>query len=441
MNIPEVHYAQSGEVNIAYSVLGDGPLDLIIVPGFISHMEYEWTEPRIAKFRRRLASFSRLILFDKRGTGMSDQVFGVPTLEQRMDDVRAVLEAVGSERAMVMGLSDGAALAALFAASYPQRTSGLLAYGASPYSRSDPDRLEQFISEIPKRWGTPELALEDLRTFSPSVAHEPELRDWTARWIRYCATPGAFIALVRMNAEIDVRHVLPAIHVPTLVLHRDGDRAEPAERGREFAAPIPTAKYVGLPGSDHYPWFGDVDSVVKEIERFARDLAEEAAFDRVLTTVLFTDLVGATERAAALGDREWRKLLDAHHSIVRANLARFRGREIDTAGDGFLASFDGPARAIRCATAVAAAVRELGLEIRAGLHTGECELMGDKLGGIAVHTGARVAAHAQPSEVLVSNTVKDLVAGSDIRFEDRGAAALKGVPGEWRLYAVQADAG
>jgi class 3 adenylate cyclase/pimeloyl-ACP methyl ester carboxylesterase len=435
VDIPEVRYARSGDVNIAYQVLGDGPVDLVLAPGFISNLDFEWTDPGLAQFRFSLASFSRLILFDKRGTGLSDGVHGVPTLEERMDDVRAVMDAAGSERAVVVGMSDGAILSALFAATYPQRCPGLIVYGAEASMRANPERLERYIEQVPSRWGTEELALEDMRVFTPSVVDEPGRKEWTARWIRACSSPGAYIALLRMNTAIDVTHVLPAIHVPTLILHRTGDRATPIEKGHAFDA-IPTSTFVELPGIDHYPWIGDVDSVVSEIRKFVGNVAADAAFERVLTTVLFTDIVGSTERAAEVGDRAWREVLERHHAIVRANLSRFRGRELDTAGDGFFASFDGPARAIRCAQAVSDAVRDLGLEVRAGVHTGECEVVGDKFGGIGVHIGARVAGQAKPGEVLVSGTVKDLVAGSGLEFEDRGTTELKGVPGTWHLFAV-----
>ena len=433
--LQDIRYARSGDVSIAYQVVGNGPVDLVVAPGFISNLDFEWTDKGIAEFRRKLASFSRLILFDKRGTGLSDQVHGVPTLEERMDDVRAVMDAAESERAVVMGMSEGASLAALFAATYPERSPGLIVYGATPHQISDPERRERYIEKITEIWGTVEVAEDDMRVFSPSVLHEPGRGEWTARWIRYSSTPGAFAALIRMNAEIDIRHVLPAIHVPTLILHRVGDRAIKIEAGRKFTA-IPGSKFIELPGIDHYPWIGDMDSVLAEIQKFVGGIVEEAAFERVLATVLFTDIVGSTERAVELGDRKWRELLERHHAIVRAHLSRFRGRELDTAGDGFLASFDGPARAIRCATAVSKALREQGVDVRAGLHTGECEIVGNKLGGISVHIGARVASQAGPGEVLVSSTVKDLVAGSGISFEDRGSAELKGVPGEWRLFAV-----
>ncbi|MBD0329089.1 MAG: adenylate/guanylate cyclase domain-containing protein [Thermoleophilia bacterium] len=437
MQLPETRYASSGEVSIAYQVLGEGSLDLVVVPGMAGNVEYEWHDRYQAAFRRRLARFSRLILFDKRGTGLSDGVHGVPTLEERMDDVRAVMDAVGSQRAVIMGISEGAAMTVLFASTYPGRTVGAILLGAYASSRADPDRLERAIADYRARWGTRALADEDIRVYGPSALRDDEIRRWWPSWIRFSATPGAFAALMRMNARIDVRHVLPAIRVPTLVLHRTGDRPVPVERGREVAEAIPGARWIELPGSDHYPWLGDVEPLATAVEEFVADLAVEAELNRVLATVLFTDVVGATERAAALGDREWRRLLESHHDVVRAHLARFRGREVDTAGDGFLATFDGPARAVRCGVAVAEAVRELGLEVRVGLHTGECELIADKVGGLAVHIGARIAALAGPGEVLVSATVRDLVAGSGLSFADRGAVELKGVPGQWRLYTVE----
>lgn len=299
------------------------------------------------------------------------------------------------------------------------------------------DRADETLAELLERWGTQELADEDLRLFAPSVAREPEVRRWWASYLRFAATPAAFAELFRMSLDLDVRHVLPAIRVPTLVLHRSGDRVVRVEHSRYLAEHIPGPRYVEVPGQDHYFWFGDPEPIMAEIERFVSGLTGEGAFDRVLATVLFTDIVGSTKRAAALGDRAWRQLLEAHHGIVRSHLARFRGREIDTAGDGFFASFDGPARAVLCACAISEAVRGLGLEVRAGLHTGEVEVSGERPRGIAVHIGARVAALAGPGEVLVSSTVKDLVAGSGLEFVERGAVELEGVPGEWRLYAVR----
>jgi len=434
----EIEYARSGDVNIAYQVVGGGPRDLVLVPGFVSHLEEDWTEPGSARFLDRLASFSRLIRFDKRGTGLSDRPGGLPDLETRMDDVRAVLDAVGSERAALFGYSEGGPMSVLFAATYPDRTSALVLYGTYA-KRRDPDddypwaptrenRLET-AKEIEESWGVD----ADLGTMAPNA--DPAFRQWFARRARASASPAAARDLVLMNAQIDVRAVLPAIQVPTLVLHRTGDRDSRPEEGRYIAGHIPGARFVELEGHAHVPMI-DPDQIVDEIEEFLTGVRRAPEPDRVLATVLFTDIVGSTEKAAALGDHAWLELRETHHAVVRRELGRFRGREIDTAGDGFLATFDGPARAVRCAAAVTDAVRDLGLEVRAGVHTGEIELVGDKVGGIAVHIGARVAARAEPGEVLVSSTVKDLVAGSGIAFAERGRAELKGLPGDWALFAV-----
>jgi pimeloyl-ACP methyl ester carboxylesterase len=439
--IPETRYAKSGEVNIAYQVVGDGPRDLILVPGWVSNIEVFWEEPGLARFLRRLASFSRLILFDKRGTGLSDRVTDLPNLETRMDDVRAVMDAVNSQRAALLGYSEGGPMCALFAATYPTRTSALLMVGSYARRTYSPDypwgptveEHQKFFEMCQREWGGP----VGLDARGPSMARDERFRQWWARLLRMGASPGANLALLRMNAEVDVRHVLPAVRVPTLILHSVGDRALDVRASRYMAEQVPGAKYVELPGGDHLPWLSDSDAILDEVEEFLTGVRHGPEPDRVLATVIFTDIVGATERASALGDRRWRDLLDSHHALVRRELGRFRGHEVDTAGDGFLASFDGPARAIRCACAVSDGARQLGLEIRAGLHTGECELIGDKVGGIAVHIGARVAACAAPGEVLVSSTVKDLVAGSGLRFADRGVHTLKGVPGEWRLFAVE----
>jgi len=422
-------------VHIAYQVIGDGPIDLVLVPGFISHVEGWWEEPLCARFLERLAGFSRLILFDKRGTGLSDREFGVPTLEQRMDDVRAVMAAADSARAAVLGISEGGAMSALFAATYPERTAALVLYGTFAEFRSwvpTREHLERMLRAMDEEWGTG----NSLPHFAPSLAGEPRFRRWWARFERSGASPGAVMALMRMNSEIDVRHVLPAIRVPTLVLHRTDDVTVDVEAGRYQAAHIPGATYVELPGVDHLAFAGDAEPVLAEIEEFLTGVRPVAEPDRVLATVLFTDIVDSTKRAAALGDRHWREVLEAHHAATRRELGRHRGREVKTLGDGFLAAFDGPARAVRCAEAIAAAVRPLGINVRAGLHTGECEVMGDDLGGLAVHIAARVAAQAGPGEVLVSSTVKDLVAGSGLRFDDRGPRALKGIPDEWRLFAL-----
>jgi pimeloyl-ACP methyl ester carboxylesterase len=439
---PETKYAKSGDVYIAYQVVGDGPRDLVFVPPFVSHVEIYWEEPSLVRFFHRLASFSRLILFDKRGTGLSDRVAptALPDLEQRMDDVRAVLDAVGSQRATLFGPSEGGPMSALFAATYPERTTGLILYGTFastirdttyPWAM-DPDERRRMIDAIPQTWGQG-LYVDVL---APSLSADHRFRHWWARLERLGASPGAAMALRRMNGHIDLRSVLPAIRVPTLVLHRSGDRDSSVEEGRYVAAQIPGATFVELRGIDHLPWVGDQDAVLDEVEEFLTGVRQGPAPDRVLATVLFTDIVSSTERAVALGDQGWRHLLESYYRVVRHELARFRGREVDTAGDGFLATFDGPARGIRCACTTRDAVRTLGIEIRAGLHTGECEVMGDKLVGIAVHIGARVAAIAEPGEVLVSSTVKDLVSGSGLHFVERGTHSLKGVPGAWRLFAA-----
>ncbi|HYM91797.1 MAG TPA: alpha/beta fold hydrolase, partial [bacterium] len=376
----------------------------------------------------------------KRGTGLSDPVVELPTLEQRMDDVRAVMDAVGSERAALFGLSEGGSMCALFAATYPKRTSALILCGAFakriwspdyPWAPT-PEERQRFFDAIETGWG----GIVDLKTLAPSAADDPQFRDWWSTYLRLGASPGAALAHARMNTEIDIRHVLGSIRVPALVLHRSGDLDAKVEEGRYIADRIPGAKFVELAGRDHLPFVGDADALLDEVEEFLTGVRTSPEAERILATVLFADIVGSTKRAAELGDRRWRDLLEAFYALIRRNLAAFRGREIDTAGDGVLATFDGPARAIRCACAIRDAARELGIEVRTGLHTGECEVIGPKLGGIAVHIGARVASHAGAGEVLVSSTVKDLVAGSGLRFEDRGAHALKGVEGEWRLFAV-----
>jgi pimeloyl-ACP methyl ester carboxylesterase len=434
---PDTHYAKSGEVSIAYQVTGDGPVDLVLVPGFVSHLDLDWDEPRHAHFLQRLGSFSRLIRFDKRGTGLSDRPGGLPDLETRMDDVRAVMEAAGSERAVLFGYSEGGPMCVLFAATYPEMTSALVLYGTYA-KRQDPDddypwaptreARRLYATQVEEDWGWE----ADMRRMCPG-ADEAMARWWAAR-ARAAASPGAARDLILMNSLIDIREILPTIQVPTLVLHRTGDLDSTVDEGRYVGERIPGARFVELPGDDHVPWI-DPDQVVDEIEEFVTGVRPAPELDRVLATVLFTDLVESTKRAAELGDRRWRTLLEAHHAAVRDQLGRFGGREVDTAGDGFLATFDGPARAIRAACAIRDGVQSLGLELRAGLHTGECELMSGKVGGIAVHTGARVAAQAGPGEVLVSSTVRDLVAGSGIDFEARGEHELKGV-GSWRLYSV-----
>jgi len=422
-------------------VLGKGPPDLVLVPGWVSNIDVSWEQPALARFLTRLASFSRLILFDKRGTGLSDRVADMPSLEVRMDDVRAVMDAVRSERAALYGFSEGGPMCALFAATYPARTVALIMSGSYARKTAAPDypwgpTEEQFhasIDQAEREWGGP-VGIDER---CPSMAGDERFRQWWGHLLRTSASPAAAAMLQRMNAQIDIRHVLPAIHVPTLILHSENERIVDVNASRYMAEQIPGARLVELQGADHVPFLSDADAIVDEIEEFLTGTRHSPEVDRVLATVLFTDIVGATESAGKLGDRRWHDLLDSHHALVRRELARFRGREIDTAGDGFFATFDGPARAVRCACAVSDAVRSLGIEVRAGLHTGECEVMGNKVGGIAVHIGARIAANAAAGEVLVSNTVQDLVAGSGLSFRDRGAQSLKGVPGDWRLFAVE----
>jgi class 3 adenylate cyclase len=440
---PETRYARSGDLNIAYQVVGEGPRDLVYVPGWVSNIELMWEEPAMARFLGRLASFSRLILFDKRGTGLSDRVSNdeLPTLEERMDDVRAVLEAVGSERAALFGHSEGGNMCTLFAATYPERTTALITLGSFA-KRRDPDddypwaptaeNREEEADDVERNWG--HFRPQDVEYYAPSRVGDEQFVRNLEQYLRRGASPGAAAALIRMNSYIDIRNVLPTIQVPTLVLHRTGDHDVNVAEGRYLASKVPGAKFVELPGDDHWISAGDVDELADEIEEFLTGTRPLPEPDRVLATVLFTDIVGSTERAAELGDRRWRELLGAHDAAVRRELERFRGREVDTAGDGFLATFDGPARAVRCAISAGAAVRQLGVEIRAGIHTGECELIDGKCGGIAVTTGARISALAAPSQVLVSQTVKDLVAGSGLVFEAAGEHELKGVPDRWRVY-------
>ena len=443
-SLPKTQYAKSGDLHIAYQVTGQGPLDLVWIPGFVSHLECMWEHPWPRRLLERLGSFSRLIRFDKRGTGLSDRVGSIPTLEQRMDDVRAVMDAAGSERAALFGISEGGPMSILFAATYPERTTALALHGSYARRSWAPDHpfghtgeeWSRAIAAIEDTWGDP----AGIDVGAPGATEDVSYRQWWATFQRLAASPGAAVAVMEMNKEIDVRPVLPTIHVPALVLHRKGDRVVHVEQGRYLAAHIRGARLVELPGADHTPWVGDMDPISNEVEEFLTGRRHEVEVDRVLATVLFADVVGSTERAAALGDRKRRELLGEYYALARRELARFRGREVDTAGDGFFAAFDGPARAIRCAEAISAGVEPLGVRIRTGLHTGECEVIGDKVGGIAVHIGARVAGLAGPGEILVSGTVRDLVAGSGIRFEERGAHTLKGVPGEWRLFAVSPSA-
>lgn len=440
MEIP-VKFAKSDGIHIAYRVFGDGPRDMVLIPGTISHAEMYWEFPPSEYMLKRFTSFARVIVFDKRGQGLSDRV-GEQTLEERIGDVRAVMDAAGSDKATIYGWSEGGAMSLMFAATYPERTSNLVLCGSFASMKGlfmgeeGRDRFDRFLSALEKHWGEGILVPFN----APSRAKDETFLRWFGKLERATASPGAILALMRSNYEIDVRHILPTIHLPTLILHRIGDKTVPVEAGRYLAQHMPGAKYVELPGDDHLLQAYDqdvLDRLVDEIEEFITGERHRPEPDRMLATVMFTDIVGSTECATELGDRQWRELLKEFYATVRKELATFRGREVDTAGDGLLATFDGPARAIRCACAIRERVRPLGLRVHTGLHTGECELIGDGIAGIAVHIGARVASTASPDEVLVSSTVRDLVAGSGIKFADRGMHSLKGVSDEWRLFAVQ----
>jgi class 3 adenylate cyclase len=455
---PQTRYARSGDYHIAYHVLGDSEIDLVYIPGWVSHLDLYWEDPWVTRFFQRLASFSRVIVFDKRGIGLSDPVSAsaMPTLEERMDDVRAVLDAVGSTRAAVLGQGYGCPIAIMFAATHPERTSKLVLYSASakaglktddyPWG-STPEEQDKW-RETYREWGTDEFARAWVARVAPSAVGDSRFVDWAARVMRASASPAAADAFMRMNSTMDVRKILPLIRVPTLVLER-GDAAlpkggvdmPPLEEARWVAERIPEARLVVVPGRDYLPWVGDQDRIVDELAAVVGDGVAAGEPDRVLLTVLFTDIVGSTKLAAELGDRGWRELLERHNSIVRSHLVRHRGKEVDRAGDGVFATFDGPARAIRCATAVAEELLEEGIKIRAGIHAGEVELLQDGVGGIAVHIGARVASKAAPGEVLVTSTVKDLVAGSGVALRDRGWHTLRGVEGRWRLFAAGTDNG
>lgn len=442
MEPPETHYARSGDVSVAFQVSGSGPVDLVCAPGTVSHLDLDWELPPRVRFMRRLERFCRLIRFDKRGTGLSDRVDGVATLEERTDDIRAVMDAAGSERAFIFGQSEGANMACLFAATYPHRTRGLLVWGG----------LARWVRTVDYPWGvTPEDAQAEIaglgqngvtREYIAGAFGSPVQTDEDVHWLPYlwryfraAASPAALAALERMNMDVDIRDVLPTIKVPTLVMNATEDEFAPVEGARDLAARIPGARFVTFPGGHRF-FLNDAvaQDLAAEMEEFVTGTRSAPDPDRVLATVLFTDIVGSTEQLASLGDQVWRDRVTAHYDMVRRELERYHGREVDTAGDGFLATFDAPGRAVMCAQAIIDAVRPLDIRVRAGVHTGECELIGDKVGGIAVHIGARVAALAGPSEVLVSSTVRDLTAGSGIRLEDVGEHVLKGVPDVWHLY-------
>jgi class 3 adenylate cyclase len=432
-------YADSAGASIAYQVHGEGSLDLVFVPGFVSHVELIWDEPTVAAFFRRLASFARLVIFDKRGQGLSDRVGRPPTLEDSMDDLRAVMDAAGCERPAIFGISEGGPMAALFAASHPERVSSLVLYGTYARMLEAPDypiglpgtALDNWSRILRREWGGP----VGIELWAPSAVGDRGFEDWWAKLLRYGTSPAGATALIDLYRELDVRVALPAIEAPTLVVHCRGDRMIPLAQGRFLAEQISRSRFIELPGTDHLAFTG-ADRLLGEVEEFLVGSRAAAEAERALATILFTDLVDSTARAAELGDRRWRQLLERHDAAVRRQLALHRGREVKTVGDGFLATFDGPARAIRCATALRGELDPLGLEVRSGIHTGEVELIGDDVGGIAVNIGARIGAEAVAGEVLVSSTVRELVVGSGLEFADRGVRALKGVPGEWRLFAV-----
>jgi class 3 adenylate cyclase len=437
----ETRYARSGEIGIAYQAFGEGEMDLVLAFPFLSHLDLMWESPAMARFLRRLGSFARVLVFDRRGVGLSDPVAGAPTLEERMDDVRAVMDAAGSERAALLGMSEGATMCMLFAATYPERTSALVLWGAMARSTAAPDypwapekeAVEEAQEElVGPMWGQGAT----IEIFSPSMAGDPRAREFQARFERQAASPMRVRQLFAMFLDTDVRGALPLIQAPTLVLHRRQDRAVNYRAARWLAAQIEGSRYTELEGEDHFPWVGDSNSALEAIEEFLTGVRPGPAPERVLATVLFTDIVDSTRLATEIGDRRWRDLLEEHQQLVRDQLRRFEGREVKTTGDGFLAVFDGPTRAAECARAIVDDVPSLGIEVRAGLHTGEVELMGDDIGGIAVHVAARIAALADARTVLASRTVRDLAVGSGVAFESAGSHTLKGVPDEWEIYSV-----
>lgn len=436
--LPVTRYAQSGDVSIAFQIMGDGPIDLVMVPGIISHIEFAHEWPGYTAFLRRLSKFSRVITFDKRGQGLSDRMSGAPSLEQRMDDVRAVMDEAGSSRAVLMGFSEGCAMSAVFAATYPERVSLLICFGgfaryAALFGRSDALKI---IADLTKVWGTG----ASIQLVRPSQAADPDAVARSAKFERLSTSPGAYKALSLTNLEIDVASILPMVRIPTLVLHRATDMMVPVKHGRAFAELIPDAKYIEYPSGDHDLCTGDVDTLLGDIEEFITGARESDMPDleRILATVLFTDIVDSTRNAVEMGDQTWRRLLDSHDQLAKQMVEKHRGHLVKSTGDGILATFDGPGRGVRCALALGAASNQIGLPLRAGVHTGEIEIRGRDIGGIAVHAAARVMAQAQPSEVLVSRVVTDLVAGAGLKFAERGSHDLKGLPGNWDLFAASA---
>ena len=434
--LPETRYALSGDVNIAYQAMGNGPVDIIMVPGFVSHVEFLHEAPGYTAFLRRLSTFARVITFDKRGQGLSDRISGAPSLEERMDDVRAVMDAVGSERALVWGFSEGCAMSALFAATYPERVSHLILFGGFAEAATLSNDWDERIAQRVKVWGTGAM----IKTAWPSRAANQDSINLVAKFERLSASPGAVKAIMLLNAQINVRPILPTVRVPTIVLHRRGDAQVPVELGRSMATQIPNAKFIEYPGEDHLFFSGEIEALLGDIEEFVTGHRESSSADleRVLATVLFTDIIDSTRSAAEMGDQAWRRLLDDHDKLAKQVIGKHRGALVKTTGDGILATFDGPGRAVRCALAFGTAAKQIGLPVRAGLHTGEIEMRGSDIGGIAVHAAARVMAQCQSSEVLVSRVVTDLVAGAGLKFSERGSYELKGLPGRWDLFAATA---
>ena len=434
--LPETRYALSGDINIAYQVMGTGPLDIVMVPGFVSHVEFTHELAGYTAFLRRLSTFARVVTFDKRGQGLSDRISGAPSLEQRMDDVRAVMDDIGSQRAVIVGFSEGSAMSVLFAATYPERVVQLILFGGFAFSTFLSNDHEERIGRLVKAWGTGEV----MKTVIPSQAANQDAVSQFAKLERLSASPGAVRAIALLNAQIDIRPILPTVQVPTLVLHRRLDARVPIELGRELAARIPNAKFIEYPDGDHAFWTGDTEALLGDIEEFVTGHREgsSAELERVLATVLFTDIVDSTRSAAEMGDQSWRRLLDSHDQLAQRMIERHRGILVKNTGDGILATFDGPGRAVRCALAFGTAALQIGLPLRAGLHTGEIEVRGRDIGGIAVHAAARVMAQSRSSEVLVSRVVTDLVAGAGLKFAERGSHEFKGLPGRWDLFAASA---
>jgi class 3 adenylate cyclase len=434
--LPETRYALSGDVSIAYQTMGTGPVDIIIVQGLASHVEFMHEMPGYTAFNRRLSTFARVVTFDKRGQGLSDRASDAPSLEQRIDDVCAIMDAIGSKRAALFGHSEGCPMSALFAATHPERVSHLILFGGYAVAAMLSNDMEGRIAERLKFWGTGEM----LKALSPSQATNQDAINQFAKYQRLAASPGAIKAISILNAQIDVRAILPNVQAPTLVLHRGGDTSIPIELGRDLAARIPNAKFIEYSGQDHFYFSGDVETLLGDIEEFVIGHRENSSadLDRVLATVLFTDIVGSTRIASAIGDQAWRRLLDSHDQLAMQMVEKYRGTLVKTTGDGILAIFDGPGRAVRCALSLGAASKQMGLPLRAGLHTGEIEIRGRDIGGITVHAAARVMAQSQSNEVLVSRVITDLVAGAGLKFSERGAHELKGLPDRWLLFAASA---